>query len=301
MNYKNAKIAVIFFVFMVANFLFASVCSRVYDYYEILFSPGQEFFYLTLWIFGSIIFVIVAAGLLAVLVRPFSLVFAAFALSALLLIFLSKTEFIISLFLGTAYLFFGFLFSRSVVKELDNRLNFSASAVKKGQGLLMMALIMLISLNFGFGYRNDAKERDFVIPSEIKQSVLKTVFSLIEAGDKNGEEYNPFFLFITVPEIKTQIEIGPEEKAFIISQAKQEIERGIEDGIEKSIKPYAEYIWLIPVFTASGILGFFQIFFSWVSLFIINIILFFLKSLGIVKVVTEMKEKKSLVLDRVKV
>ena len=171
MSYSKVKASVIFAVFVAANFLLAVVCARVYSQYEILFSPGQELLYLALWVFGSIFLVVALAGVLAALVRPFWLIIAAFALSLLVLILVLETGLMLSAALGLGYLVLGILSSRSVIKEIDDGFEFSVGAIKQGQGLLVIAIMMLVALNFGLGYHDDAIARGFILPPALKETI----------------------------------------------------------------------------------------------------------------------------------
>ncbi|MDI6809974.1 MAG: hypothetical protein QME66_13570, partial [Candidatus Eisenbacteria bacterium] len=200
------KTTILVAVLIITNALLGVVCGRVYRQYEALFSPGPELLNLAIWVFGTIALVVMAAGLLVALVRPFWVIIVAFALSVLALILAWEIS-IMSLALGLVYLVLATVYARSVVGELNDRTNFSVRPIKEGQRGLVMALILLVSISFGLGYREDAMRRGFIFPPAYTQIVEDIVFPRLQA------------------QIESQSEMRPEEKAAALEKAKQEFEQ----------------------------------------------------------------------------
>jgi len=277
MNQSTAvKTTILIAVLVITNALLGVVCGRVYRQYEALFSPGPELLNLAIWVFGTIALVVMAAGLLVALVRPFWVIIVAFVLSTLALILAWETS-IVSVALGLVYLVLAIVYARSVITELNNRLNFSVRPIKEGQGTLLIALILLVSISFGLGYREDAIRRGFILPPKYKQIVEGIVSSRLQT------------------QIESQSEIRPEEKAAALEKAEQEFEQSWV-GMETMLQPYAQFIWLGLAFMVSGILNFLQSFVSWVPPLVLSGIFPLLKLLGVARIVTETREIKRLIL-----
>lgn len=272
------KSAVLLTFLVAANVLFATVCTWSYNQYEILFLPGLELLYLALWIIGSIILVVALAGVLVALVRPFWLIIVSFFLSGIVFIFIFKTDLIISIGLCLGYILLAILSSRSVIKDMDSRIDFSVDAINKKQKALLIVLIIIIAFNFGLGYKDDTTNQQSIVPPFLKQPIIESGFSRIEK------------------EIERQPETSPGGKAAAIEQARQNFEQEFDEMINEMIRPYASFIWLLLVFIIIGILNMLFIFVSWIPYLLMLGIFSLLKALGIIKVVVETKEKKRFIL-----
>ncbi|MBI5956609.1 MAG: hypothetical protein HY871_06365, partial [Chloroflexi bacterium] len=216
------KIAIFVAILVVANALLGVVCGRAYRQYEALFFPGPELLNLAIWAFGTMALVAVAAGLLVALVRPFWVIIVSFVLSALAMILAWEMS-IVSVALGLVYVVLAIVYARSIVGELNNRLNFSVHPIGEGQGVLLLALVLLVSISFALGYREDAMRRGFIVPPAYKQTVMAMIFPRLQAL------------------IESRSELRPEEKAVALEQARQGVEQ-FWAKIETMLQPYAQFI-----------------------------------------------------------
>ena len=270
------KTIILVAVLVITNALLGVVCGRVYRQYEGLFSPGPELLNLAIWVFGTIALVAVAAGLLVALVRPLWVIIVAFALSALAMVLAWEIS-IVSLVLSLFYLALAMIYARSVVSELNNRLNFSVRPIAEGQGIFLFALILLVSVSFALGYREDAIRRGFIVPPAYKQTVMEIVLPRLRAG------------------IESRSELKPEERAAALEEAKQSIEKFWTES-ETMLQPYAQFIpvglglmllWMLE--TVVGLV-------SWIPPLVLSGVFPLLKLLGVARVATEMREIKRLIL-----
>lgn len=175
------------------------------------------------------------------------------------------------------YLVLAILYARSVIGELNERLSFSVRPIKEGQGSLIIALIMLVSISLGLGYKQDALRHGFIFPPAYTQIMKEIVFPRLQT------------------QFESQREMSPEEKAAALEKAEEEFERSLL-GMETTIQPYAAYIWVVLAFIVSGILNFLQSFVSWVPPLVLSGIFPLLKKLGMTRVVSEMGEIERLIL-----
>ncbi len=271
-----AKTGILVIILLVAGALLGVVCSRVYQQYQALFSPGSELLNLAIWVFGTTILVAIAAGLFVALVRPFWMIIVGFVLSALAMILAWEVS-IGSLALGLVYVLLATVYGRSVVHELSNRLDFSVRSIKEGQGILLLALILLISISFALGYREDAMRRGFIVPPAYKQTVMEMITPRLQAS------------------IESRSELSPEEK----TAALDEVRHGVEEfwtRTERTLQPYAQFVpvglALILIWVLETLLSLV----SWVPLLVLSVIFPLLKLLGVTRVVTETREIRRLTL-----
>lgn len=278
MSYATvAKTAILVAALVAANALLGVVCGWVYLQYEVLFIPGPKLVDLAIWVFGTIGLVAITAGLVVALVRPFWAIMVAFLLSALAII-LAWGASIVSVGLGALYFALAMAYARSVVGELNNRLDFSVRPIGGGQGTLLFALVLLVSISFALGYREDALRRGFVVPPSYSRAVEEMVLPLPEAL------------------IEGQGELGPAQK----EAASQMLAQGVKmflGELETLLQPYRQFIpvalALILFWTLETILGFV----SWVPPLLLSGIFPLLKVLGMTRVITETKEVRRLTLD----
>jgi hypothetical protein len=270
------KTAIFVFLLFIASIPFGAACGQIYHQYEALFFPKLELLILAIWVFGAMILVIVAAGLVAALVRPFWVIIAAFVLSALAMILAMILTWKISIapvVLGLVYAVLAIAYARSVVHELNNRLNFSVHAIGERQRTLLFALILPVSISFALGYREDALRRGFIVPPVCKQAVMEMMI---------------------MPRLQAQIEsrseLRPEEKA------EQVIER-FWANTETTLQPYAQFIpaglALMLIWTLQTLLSFI----SWVPPLVLSVIFPLLKLTRVTRVVVQTREVQRLTLD----
>ena len=270
------KIAFLAAILAAASALFGLACNKVQGQYELLFSPGWELLNLALWVFGTMLFAALAAGLVAALVRPFWATVLVFALSMMALILTWGSSLIIVASVAVCFLL-SLLYAYNVTHELDQRVSFSVRPMQEGQKVLLLALALLIGVSFALGYNADAKAGGYIIPPAYEQTVMEMITRAAKS------------------QIESQPDLEPTEKAAALQQMEQQAE-SFWTGLEASLQPYAQYIpfglgalvfWLLET-----LLGFM----AWIPPMLLGVTVSLLKAMGVVKVVTETKETRKLVL-----
>ncbi len=270
------KTIILVVVLIVASALFGMVCRRVYQQYEVLFAPGQALLDLAIRVFGTIGLVVIAAAVVATLVRPPWAMFVAFALSALAMILLWEVS-ILTLALGFVYLALASIYARSVAAELDKRIEFSVRAIREAQGALLLALAMLIGVSFALGYRDDSAKRGFIIPPAYKQTMRAFAMPSVQV------------------EIDKQGSLGPAEQAAALAQAQREFDNAIT-GLEMSLRPNTQLIPIVLALMLIWVLENLMGLIEWIPRLVLSGIFPLLERLGVTQVVTETREIKRLIL-----
>lgn len=277
MRYRTILKTAIFVAFLtVAGAMLGVACSQVYRQYEVFFLLGPEALNLAIWVLGAMGLVIMAAGLVVALVRPFRVIVAGFVLSGLAMLLAWEIS-ILPEVLGLLYVAQATMYARFVVGELNNRINFSTRPLREGQATLQLALILLVSISFASGYREDAKSQGFIVPPAFKGITREMIASRL-----------------VIPEVGLR-ELSPEEKAAALEQIEQMTEKLWVD-IEKMLQPYAEFIpiglALMLIWMLETLLGFV----SWIPSLLLGGIFPLLRLLRVARVVTETRETRQLTL-----
>jgi len=260
---------------VIATFVFGSVSGRVYaEHVNALFTP-ERLLDLALWVLLAIGFAMIAAALVAALVKPMwacALVFAASALSLILGAGVSLA----TLSYGVVFFGAGLLYAHQVMKGLDKRLDFSVEPIQHSQGVLVLALVIVTGVSLYRGFALDMERGGYVLPPVYKRFATGLIEPILRA------------------QIETQ-PLKPEERTRALDQARTEIEGFFKDA-EDALRPYAAAIPAVTAFlvfwaleTVTGLL-------SWIPLLISGGIFELLKIAGIIRVVTETREVKRLTL-----
>lgn len=254
--------------------LLGVILNKIYLKYRILFLPGQALLELALWAFGAILVSATFGGLVAALVRPWWLAVLGFALSAFAMVIAWEIS-PIPLIAGFVYLVLATLYTRSLIHELDARLDFSIRPISEEQKLLFLALTLLVAVSFARGYATDARQQGFILPPEAKEAMINMTLPSIQA------------------QIEGQPELGPRERTTALNEAREQTEKFWAET-EEQIEPYAQYI---PLALAMIILTTFQTLLgllAWIPTTVLSIIFSFLKTWGITHIIIETKEVKRL-------
>ncbi len=164
-------------LFFAAVAFFSYVCRQLSDNYMLLLMPTT---YATVaWLVNlgvSVFLLVIMAGIVAVLVRPYWLVIATFVVSAVLypLIMGSSNAVWITAGVFAALMC---LFLMYVSKQLSNQINFSAHPLSDMKLLLLSLLAIQVCVAFGLGYVNDSARRNYILPPEIKTQIVGGLMS----------------------------------------------------------------------------------------------------------------------------
>lgn len=267
---KRVK-TIIFVVLLIAASCYAgNLCHQIGQLGDNIFSPSMDTLYPFLWLLLALVLVAITAGLVAALVRPLWMCFAAFALSSLAVLFIWGLN-LLGIVLAVLYLLAGLLYSRGVAKGLNERINFSVHPMKENQSTLFMVLVIAACALFYSGYAAQIESEGFKMP--------------------------PFAVDMAIGMAESQIEgfadLTPAEK----EQAMAEVRQQIEQQVEEMIKPYER---LIPIGIALILLSILMpivSLFSWLPDIILRAIFAILAAARVTKVVSETQEVKRLTID----
>jgi hypothetical protein len=260
---KIVKMIVLIVFLLAANILFGFALGRAESQFEALFLLDANPLYLALWVFGSMLLVAFAAGIVAALVRPFWVTALAFFLSALAALPFWGFSWV-SAAAALLYFLLALAYANNVRNEMNQRVRFSAAPAQREQKTLLLALALLVSVAFALGYQRDAERMGYLIPPAWKQVMVE---ALVPAS-------------------------GNQEVA---QQMRQEFDR-IWTQMEGQLRPFAAYIPIALALLAFGILEFLLNLVSWIPLVLLAGVFPLFAALGIARTETETKEVTRLVL-----
>ncbi|HID61723.1 MAG TPA: hypothetical protein EYP49_03105 [Anaerolineae bacterium] len=270
---KLLKILFFAVLLIAAGYFFGRVCAQVNQQYQLLLSFSKDLLPLALRVLLALGIVAVAAGIVAVLFRPFWVCIIAFGLSALAIPFGWEWRVDTSI-LALLYFFASLIYARGVAQELDNRLDFSVRPISESQSLLVMALSVMICGALYFGYAAQIEKEGFSIPS-----------SFIEMAMTPMEK-----------QIEQEPDLTPAQREEVLAKFRQEFEDKVKKPMEDKIKPYERFI---PLAVAVGLLQplvFATSLLSWIPILVLRLVFLLLTVLKVAKVVTEMREVRRLTL-----
>lgn len=230
------------------------------------------------WLLRLGIFVVclaVTINIMAVLVRPVWLVVITYFLAAVMYLLIIGADKVI---LIVAAVFFAGLLIRliSVVKQLDNQVNFSTHPLADKNFFFFSLLAMLVAASFWLGYSQDMARRAFVITPEIKSMII----DLSVGQTKNV--------------IKKQ-HLPPAQEKAALAAARQKIQEMIE-SLEKSIKPFAQFIPLILAAVLLSLLTTIFLLLGIISFLILKILFILMRLTRFTNFTIETRETKRLTL-----
>lgn len=273
---KTLKIIVLNLVLILAAMVFGFVCSKIYYQYKTVFSPGPALLNLGYWLLAAFIIIFTAIGLFTALVRPFWAVALGFALSGLAMILIWQIN-TVTLLLALFYFLMAIAYGRSVIKELEARLDFSLHPIAEKQKALLFPLVILLSASFALAYYDNVLVKGLVLPPEYKEKIISLEMGYVEAG------------------INKQPNVKPADKKTALEQSRAQFEQIFSDT-EKKIQPSAKYVAVGIAFIIFTILLSLLGLLLFLPNLLLRLMFFLLKLSGIAKIVTEQREAKRLTL-----
>ena len=268
---KNIAIAFFTGLLIGSGYFLGTICRQIGQSYGLLLSPSKELLVQFLWFLLAGGILLVFAGLVSALLRPKQFGFLAFGLAGVAMLLGWE----ITLFSGILILIFivvGILYVVGVEKELNERIKFSVKAIGEQQGLLFIALILLVSASFYPGLEANIKEEGFTIP----------------------ETYSELFMGQLEKRIEEQV--PPAERQEAVAELRAEFQRTMDEFIENTVQPYEQFI---PLGIVAGIfmsLVTLTRFLAWIPTILLNLTFTLLESVGVTKIVREEIEVQRLVL-----
>ncbi|MFB0537544.1 MAG: hypothetical protein ACETWR_21470 [Anaerolineae bacterium] len=270
---KSLKILFFAALLIAAGYFFGSVCAQVNQQYQLILSPSKDLLPLALRVLLALGTVAVAAGMVAVLFRPFWICIIAFGLSALAIPFGWEWRVDTSI-LALLYFFASLIYASGVAHELDNRLDFSVRPISGSQSLLFMALSVVICGAFYFGYAAQIEKEGFSIPSSFVEMAMTSMGKQLEQ----------------------QPDLTPAQREEVLVQFRQEFEDKVKKPIENKIEPYKRFIPLAVAIGLLQLLVFVTSLLPWTPILVLRLVFPLLAALKIAEVVTETREVRRLTL-----
>jgi len=252
---KIVKVIIFIALLVASSYFFGTVCHRVSGIGDAIFAFNAENLRLFIELFVSIGIMVITAGLVAVLLRPFWTCVVAFALSSLTM-FLAWQFSTASTVAVVLYFLVGLLFCRGVSKGLEERIKFSPQAISENKTILFLILLVAITTSFYLGYSKQLDQKGFSTPSFVTEIGVR----------------------IQNPE--------PSAKAEFIA----EFDKQVKDLVE----PYERFIPIAMSFSFFVALEFVEFILGWIPILLLRLILYILIHLKVITVRTEMREVQRL-------
>ena len=255
-----------------AGYFFGTICRQIGQAYNLILSPSGELLNLLLWLLIALGGLMVAAGLVAALLRPLWIGIIAFIVSGLAMLLGWWQVTIGNGILILVYLLVAFFYTVVVARELNERIRFSVRPISEGQNILLMVLILVVCGSLYFGCAARIEQEGFSPPQ--------------------------FYIKMFMEQMEKQIEarVSAKERQEVITQFRKEFQRTVDEFFESTVKPYEKYIPLaiaavlfMPLVTITRLL-------VWVPTVLMSIIFPLLKVLGVVKLISETREVQRLVI-----
>jgi len=269
---KGLKTALFAALLIGAGFFFGATCEQIGHAYELILAPSEELLTLLLWFLLAVGAVTVSAGLVAALLRPVWVGFIAFALSGLAML-LGWQVTMISGLLVAVYLLAACVYAVGVARELSERIRFSVRSISAGQSMLLMSLVLVACGSLTMGYAAHIEQEGFSLPEAYTEAFMEQLEKQIEAR------------------------VPPGEREEVVGEFREEFQRGVDEFVEETVKPYEE---LIPLGVAAGLfmpLVTITRLLAWVPTAILSLVFRLLMVSGVTKVITETQEVEKLVID----
>jgi len=237
------------------------VCGMIGREYGALFSPSMSLLYLGLRFIGAVVVVAVTGGLVAVLIRPFYICAAAFALSALGMFAVWGVT-LYSGIAALAYFLAGLLFCLGVRGEVKDRIRFSVLHILRTQAILLVVLVAIACTSFYFGYAAQIEREGFTIPTAIMDAVEDIVEQRV-GGLMTEEQWQTEW---------------------------EQVRADLEQYVENELQPYVRYIPMAVAAILFMPLMSIVMLLSWVPILLLGIIIPLLIRFGVVEKVEETVE-----------
>lgn len=268
---KGLKVTLITALLIGAGYYFGTICKQINQSYDLLLIPSKELLFLLLWLLLAVCALAVSAGLVVALLRPIWAVWIAFALSGLAMLLgwdLTLPHGILTLvYLGAAT-----MYTVRVVRDLNERINFSVQPISDGQGLLIIALILVACGGLYFALDSHIKQEGFTIPDA--------------------------FLSLITRQMEGQLESGLPLEGFggIAAGFGDAFQRTFIEFFDRMLEPYERFIPI--VITAGLFMSLVTItrLLTWIPSAVLRFTFIMLKTLGVVRIISEQREVKRLIL-----
>ncbi len=271
---RNKWLKFTFFTFLLigAGYFFGTICSQISRAYDLMLYPSWELLNLLLWLLLSLGGLMIAAGLIAALLRPLWIGIMAFILSGLAMLLGWRQMTVGNGILILVYLLVAFFYTVVVARELNERIRFSVRPISEGQNILLMVLILVICGSLYFGCVDYVEQEGFTPPQ--------------------------FYIKMFMEQMEKQIEarVPAKERQEVITQFRKEFQHTVDEFFESTVKPYERFIPLaiaaalfMPLVTITRLLVL-------VPTVFMSIIFSLLKVLGMVKLISETREVQRLVI-----
>jgi len=267
---KLVKTIIFVALLVAASSYLGNISRQIGQLGDSIFVFSMDTLYPFIWLLLALILVAIAAGLVAVLVRPLWICFIAFALASLAVLFIWGLN-LIGIVLAVLYLLAGLLYSRGVAKGINERISFSVHPIKDNQTILTIVLIIAVCVLFYSGYAAQIEREGFTTPPFV-----------IDMATGIAEE-----------QIETIPGLTPQEKEQAIAEFRQEFEQQMEDVI----KPYQKFIPAGIALILLGLLSTIIGLFSWLPALILKGIFTILAACHVTSVVMETREVERLTID----
>jgi hypothetical protein len=270
---KWLKITFFTLLIIGAGYFFGLVCGQIEVAYELILLPSTELLTLLLKLLLALGVLLVSAGLVAVLLRPVSIGYSAFALSGLAILLGWRIAIVTGAF-ALIYVLAGIVYTTGVDREMKERIRFSVRSVSAGQAILSMSLMLVACGSLYLGYKEYIDREGFSLPEPYIDLILDQMEKQVK-----------------LPEI---IEEGGEE---VMMELREEIKQNLENLINEKLTPFEPFI---PLGLSAGIFMSLMTITSvllWLPALFLGIVFSLLNAVGVTTVVTEMREVQRLVID----
>ena len=268
---KWLKTAFVAILLMAAGHFFGTICRQIGQEYELIFSPSKELLGPLLRFLVALCAVAVATGLVAALVRPVFVAIIAVALSGATMLLGWQVAKESGILVGV-YFLAGSVYVVGVARELSERISFSVRPISQGQGMLLMALVLVVCGSIYLSSAARIKREGFSIP----------------------EPYIEMFMEQMEKQVAARMPEEGREEA--LTKFREEFRRSIDGFFERTVKPYER---LIPLAIAIGLftpLVTITRLLAWLPTMVMSILFFLLTELGMTEVVYETQEVERLVI-----
>ena len=259
---KRIKVTILAALLIGSGYYFGTVCKRIGQSFDLLLTPSKDILIPLVGLLLSLCVLLVCAGLVSTLLRPVWIGFLAFGLTGVAILLGWEVTLFTSILI-IVFVVVGILNVAGVAKELDQRIKFSVQAISDAQGLLIIALILLVSASIYRGVEAYIEDHGLAIP----------------------ETYTEFFLDQLEKRIEEQV--PPAERQKAVAELRAEFQRTMDEFIENTVQPYQQFIPLGIVLGIFMSLVTFTRFLTWIPAMLMNLIFRILESVGVSKTIHE--------------
>ena len=272
MSKKWLKYGLLTLIHLITSYFLGLMCNQMSMSYELILSPSEELLERVLFLIISIGGVIISAGIVAQLMKPYWIAVIAFLLSSLSIMIgwqqFTTTAGII-LLIYFAICCYGVIRVQSEQKE---RLRFSIRPYKDSLSLFSIALLIVACGSIFVG------SKDII--------------------DRNGFEIPVSYMNLFMDPFKEQVlsQVPDDERAMVEEEFEEQTQVMI-DGFTEKIEPFEKYIPLIiaivfftPLLTVNQVLSF-------IWLLVLQIVIKVFTAVGFIKIVTETRDVEKAILE----